>query len=246
MSVSTSKLNYLRKIIKESRYLVCMIGTNMKSENGYPIMRDSDWAYDMEMKYNDSPEEIFNSSFFATRKEKFYNFYRNEMLSCIHEPNENYKALKRLEDEGNVKAIITTDIYSLPLRAGCRNVIEIHGSIYDNYCTHCRKKYGVDYIRNSVKVPTCEECNSVVRPGVFLFGEMVDNKIMTRAMEEVSKADVLMICGGNLISPNVIDTIQYFNGDNVIIINEESHYSDDKAMLVINDKVKNVLPHIWD
>lgn len=246
MSLSTFKLEQLRKVITESKHLVCMADLNMQSDNGYPIMQDSDWAYDMEAKYKNAPEEIFNSSYYATRKEQFYKFYRNEVISNEYEPDESYKAFKKLEDKGYLKAIISTGIYSIAVRAGCKNVIELHGNVYNNYCPHCRKTFGIDYIRKSDKVPMCPKCNVVVRPGVFLYGEMVDNQIMTRAMDEISKADVLMLCGGNLTSPNMESNLQFYKGKKLIIINEEKHYSDERAFLVINDKVKNVLPHIFD
>jgi len=244
MSFSDKKLNQLRDIISKSRYMVCIIGSNMQKENGYPLMQESDWAYEMEMKYGDSPEEIFNTSFYSTRKERFFDFYRNEILSKDYPPNDAFKALAALEKRGSLKTIITTAIYSLPYRAGCKNVIELYGSIYNNYCGHCWKKYTVDYIRNSVKVPTCDECHSGVRPGVFLYGEMIDNQVMTKAMEEISKSDTLMISGGNLSSPNIKIFLSYFKGNKLVIINEEPHHSDEKAQLVIYDRVDNVLPEI--
>lgn len=246
MSISTGKIEQLRNIIKNSKHLVCVIDSNLASENGYPQLQESDWAYDMEMKYDYSPEEILNSSFFATRRERFFNFYRDEILSNNFEPNENYRELKHLEDMGYLKAVITTNFYSLAKRAGCRNVIEMCGNIYDNYCPHCRSRYDLEYIKNSAKVPICRECNTHVRPGIFLYGEMIDNQIMTKAMSEVSKADVLLLCGTNLNARNSKYSVQYFKGDKLVIICEDKHYSDEKAFLVINDKVKNVLPGIID
>jgi len=244
MSISTGRLEQLRNIIKSSEYLVCVTDSKLASENGYPLMQESDWTYDMELKYNNSPEEIFNSSFYATRREQFFDFYRNEILCNDFEPNESYRELKNLEDLGYLKAIITTDFYSLASRAGCRNVIELCGNIYRNFCPHCRHEVDIDFVRNSSKVPICTKCNTHIRPGVFLYGEMFNNQVMTKAMDEVSKADVLLLCGTNLNAPNVKNSVQYFNGDKLIIICEDKHYSDEKAFLVINDKVKNVLPGI--
>lgn len=244
MNISTGKLEQLRNIIKESKHLVCVTNSQLASENGYPLFQESDWTYDMELKYDYSPEEILNSSFYATRKEQFFDFYKNEVLSRCFEPNENYAELKHLEDSGYLKCVITSDFYSLAKRAGCRNVIEMCGSIYDNYCPHCKTQYDIDYVRKSNKVPVCDKCNTQIRPGIFLYGEMIDNQVMTKAMNEVSKADVLLLLGTNLDAHNNKNSVQYFSGDRLIIICEKKHYSDEKAFLVINDKVKNVLPGI--
>ena len=51
-----------------------------------------------------------------------------------------------------------------------------------------------------------------------LFGEMVDNRIMTRAAEEVQRADVLLV-----------------------LVNAVPHFSDRLADISINDRVDNTL-----
>ena len=60
------------------------------------------------------------------------------------------------------------------------------------------KKYPVEYIREAKRVPLCTECNAPIRPGVCLMGEKVDNKVITKAADEVQKADVLLVLGTNL------------------------------------------------
>ena len=242
--MDNKKIELFRNVIESSNYLVCITDRELKNENGYPLIQDSDWAYEIEQKYGASPEEIFNSSYYSNRKEQFFNFYRDEILSRENKPNETYRALAKLQERGILKAVVTKSLYSLAKRAGCHNVIEMHGSIYTNYCSHCRKPYSIDYVRNSKKVPLCEKCKSVIRPGVFLYGEMMDNQIMTKAMEEVLKADVLMVLGGNLKSPTAGNCLRYFYGNKLLVIHKEPHFTDEKADLVINDEVRNVLPKI--
>ena len=244
MMFSDKKLDRLNDIINNSEYTVCIIGSGMQVENGYPSMHESDWAYEMEMKYGDSPEEIFNTSFYSTRKEQFFDFYKMEMISTDREPDEAYKAVAGLQKKGLINTVITTGIYSLAKRAGCEDVIELHGSIYNNYCGHCRKSYDLEYVRSAQRVPLCTECNSVIRPGVFLFGEMIDNSIMTRAMEEIARADTLLICGANVNSGNIENCLSYFKGNNIVVINDDVHYSNSRAQLLIQDKPINVLPEI--
>ena len=57
------------------------------------------------------------------------------------------------------------------------------------------KKYPVEYIREAKRVPLCTECNAPIRPGVS-DGEKVDNAVITKAADEVQKADVLL-CSWN-------------------------------------------------
>ena len=65
--------------------------------------------------------------------------------------------------------------------------------------------------------------------GLCLFGEMIDNGRMTRAAQEVEKADVLIVLGANLTSPLCGQMIQYFTGSNLILVNDTEHYSDQRG-----------------
>ena len=61
--------------------------------------------------------------------------------------------------------------------ADVKIVINLHGSIYHNHCQRCGKTYSVDYIRQAKKVPYCEVCGGVIRPGCVVFlGEMLDSE----------------------------------------------------------------------
>lgn len=232
----------LKQILEESRYTVVLSGFGMLLENGYPALRDGEESYEIEEKYGYSMEEIFHSAFYSTRKEVFYDFYRNEILSALSiPPGIGYLAMARLEELGLVQTVITRRIYGLPDRAGCKHVINLHGSVYDNYCPHCGKVYSVEDIRDSAKVPLCTECNTPIRPKVCLFGEMVDNAVITKAAEEIAKADVLLVLGTNLKTYLCQQLIGYYGGDKLILINSEEHFSDKCADLVIHSRVDETL-----
>ena len=67
----------IAKMLLDSRYVVCLSGREMIVEDGIDSMRNMETAYEIEMKYGYSPEEIFSARFFNTRVENFYEFYRN-------------------------------------------------------------------------------------------------------------------------------------------------------------------------
>lgn len=234
-------------ILRQSKYTVVMSGIGMLFESGYPGLRDGEVSYDIESKYGYSVDELMNSGVFATRKELFYEFYRNEILVNMDKPpGAGFDYLRILQDKGLIDSIITRRIFGLPMRAGCRNVIDLHGNIYHNYCTHCGKEYPVEYIRDSKKIPICTECKSVVRPGVVLFGEMVDNTVITRAAQEVQKADVLLALGTNLNAALCRQLIHYYEGNKLILITKKEHFSDKKADIVVHSRVDEGLKHILE
>lgn len=233
------------RILKESRYTIVLSGRGMMEESGYPVVRDGGEAYEIEEKYGYSAEEIFSSAFFSTRKKQFFDFYRNELLSAVDiPPGKGYYEMARLEEAGLFQTIITRRLFHLPSRAGCKNVIELHGSIFRNYCPHCGKEYSVEYIRNCPGVPVCESCGQAVRPGVILFGEMVDNQVITRAATEMQKADVLVVLGTNLKSFLCSQLTGYYEGDKLIVIDGEEHFSNQEADIFWQSRVDDALGQI--
>ncbi len=242
MSIGTYSM--IREILEKSKYTVAMCGTNMMKESGMPSLRSPEIAYKVEKKYKYSPEEIFASVFYTNRTETFFKYYRDEMLKPPLEPSEGFYAMAELERQGLLQCSITNNVYNLPGRAGCKNILNLHGTVYDNECPRCGKKYPMEYIRDAKKIPLCEKCLIPVRPKVLLFGEQVDNQLMTKAVGEVAKADVLLLLGTTLNSGLCEGYVEYFEGSQMIIINGQEHYTDCKADVVLHEEVKTALPKI--
>ena len=238
------QLEALRQAIEESEYTVALGGSGLLEESGYLVMKNPDKDYDLEIKYGISPEYIYSSAYYNTRIDKFYDFYKNEMVGEELEPNEAYMALAAMEKAGKLQCMVESNVYELPRRAGMKNVISLHGSVYKNICPHCREEYSLDYIRSAKKVPLCRKCNTVIRPQVSLYGEMVDSQIMTKTTEEVAKADLLLLLGTSVESHIYKNYIRYFNGRTLAVIREEPHYSDEKADIAVYGPLREVLPEL--
>lgn len=235
------KIQWLKRIIDRSQYMVSLMGVRISSQCGCTNYRDEEDSYDIEAKYGYSPDEIFSASFYNVRPAQFYEFYKNDMISNLGTVGEGLKGLKKLEDQGKLKCIITRDFFSLAKRAGCQNVYELHGSVFQNKCPHCGRNYPIEYIQNAKGVPKCEKCGVMIRPGVSMVGEMVDNALLTRAATEVQKADTLLVMGCGLKSSLVNTFIKDFSGDKLILLNDVESFADRKADLVIYGKPMDIL-----
>ena len=233
------------QILRNSRHTVVLSGAGLMAESGYPLLRDGEESYEIEEKYGYSFEEIFSSGFYAARKELFFRFYKEVLLKLVERPpGEGFYALKSLQDRGLIGPIITRRIAGLEDRAGCRDVINLKGTVFRNRCPNCGREYPVEYIKQARGVPLCESCMTALRPDVCLFGEMIDNGRMTRAAQEVEKADVLIVLGANLTSPLCGQMIQYFTGSNLILVNDTEHYSDQRADIIIHGRSDSFLSSI--
>lgn len=63
-------------------------------------------------------------------------------------------------------------------------------------------------------------------------------------MEEINRAEVLLLLGTNLNSEVFSHYIKYFQGKYLVIIHQRSHYLDDNADMVFIDQPKNILSRL--
>lgn len=234
----------LKKVIKDSSNIVLLSGLGLLREIGIPNFRDDQEAYDVEVQYGYSPEDIFSSSFYSTRPDIFFKYYKEKILFLFGQPNEAFHSLVRLEQQGKLKAIVTRNIYGLHKIAGSQNVIELHGSVHNNSCIRCGTNYPAIYIKNSPGIPRCEKCQGAIRPGVGFYGDMIDNGKLTKAASAIGEAETLIVAGTHLNSYLAERFLQYYTGSQLVLINNETHFSDEKADIVIHDEVCNVLPQV--
>lgn len=235
----------IARLLHESSYVVCLSGREMIVEDGIDSMRNMSTAYEIESKYDYSPEELFSAQFYSTRIEKFYEFYRNEVLNQAKEPGISFRALAQMEEMGVVKAIISRQLFDFPKRAGCHNVYDLHGNIYEkNRCPRCGRDYPMEYLRDAPKVPLCEKCRVPIHPGVTLLGEMVDIRLATKAAEEVSKADTLLLAGAYMKSEMAQQFLKYYKGSRVILIHPGKAYGDRDADYFVEARADVALPAI--
>ena len=241
-----SEKNILQ-ILRDSRYTVVLSGVGLMAESGYPLLRDGEESYEIENKYGYSYEEILSSGFYAARKELFFRFYKEVILKVVDiPPGKGFCMLKKLQDHGLVDSIITRRIAGLENRVGCRNVLNLKGTVFDSVCPSCGKHYSPEYIRDSQNVPLCEQCLVALRPQVCLYGEMIDNGIMTQAAGEVEKADTLLVLGASLNSPLCSQMLQYYTGTNLILVTESEHYTDQRADFVVYGRCDEFLERLAD
>lgn len=233
---SISRLN---RAVAECGNIVFFGGAGVSTESGIPDFRSVDGLYNQKYKY--PPETIISHSFFMQKPEEFYEFYKDKMLYTDAVPNVAHHKLALLEREGKVKAVVTQNIDGLHQLAGSRNVLELHGSVHRNYCMKCHKFFDLKYIKDSENVPHCDECGGIVKPDVVLYEEGLDDKILSEAVWNISKADMLIIGGTSLAVYPAAGLIDYFHGKYLVVINVAATPRDKYADIVINDKIGSVM-----
>ena len=228
----------LDEIIGKSKRIVFFGGAGVSTESGIPDFRSVDGLY--HMKYEFPPEEILSHHFFMRNTEEFYRFYKEKMICTWAKPNAAHLALAKLEQEGKLASVVTQNIDGLHQMAGSQNVLELHGSTLRNRCMKCGRTFGIEAIVQSEGVPYCE-CGGIIKPDVVLYEEALDEVIMMEAINQICKADTLIIGGTSLSVYPAAGLIRYFEGNELVLINRDVTSADRNATLCIREPIGQVL-----
>lgn len=235
------KIQKFKQLLEESNNIVFFGGAGVSTESGIPDFRSKDGLYNQQYKY--PPEKILSHTFFMNNTEEFYCFYKAKMNSLKYEPNITHIKLAELENKGKLKAVVTQNIDGLHQKAGSKVVYELHGSVLRNYCMKCNKFYDAEYVFNCNDIPTCG-CGGTIKPDVVLYEEGLDDTTITNSVNAIASADMLIVAGTSLTVQPASSLINYFRGNNLILINRDITLYDNIANLVINESLGKVFNEI--
>lgn len=235
--------------IRNSDSVVVMTGAGVSTASGIPDFRSDDgiWTtYD--------PSE-FHISRFRADPEGFWNkrlALIEDMFGDNIEPNAAHNALAGLEAAGYVDTLITQNIDGLHQEAGSEDPIEIHGNGQRVVCTGCTRRSGIDpvldRIRNGESPPTCDDCGSVLKPDVVLFGEQLPEHHLYRAQSAARSADVFLAVGSSLTVEPAASLPRHTvsNGGSLFIVNLDSTDLSAGAEYDFREDVTELLPALLD
>ncbi len=236
-----SQIKELAQILKESDNIVFFGGAGVSTESNIPDFRSAKGLWNEKLNINCTPEQLVSHTFYRKYPEACFEFYKSKLIYPDAKPNKAHITLAKLEELGKLKAVVTQNIDGLHQVAGSKTVYELHGSVLRNYCEDCHSFYDEKYIINSDGIPVCSKCGGRVKPDVVLYEEALDNDIVSRAVNAISLADVLIIGGTSLMVYPAAGLIQYFNGSKLILINKTETSADRNADLVIHGAIGEVL-----
>ena len=181
--------------------LVVLTGAGISAESGIPTFRDADglWeGYDvMEVAtpegWQKNPALVLD----------FYNQRRKRALEV--KPNRGHEILKELEDYFEV-TIVTQNVDDLHERSGSKDVIHLHGSLFESRSTEDETL--VYPIKGwELKIGDLCERGSQLRPNIVWFGEMVP--MIEVAASFASQADIFLVVGTSMLVYPAASLINY-------------------------------------
>jgi NAD-dependent deacetylase len=239
-------VQYIKRKIKDSNKIVAVIGIEMLIESGGYNLDSNEVHYRLEEEYGYSAEDMLTNSFFNSKSEKFYEFYKKEVLGMDIHLCPAYEALMKLESQGKLLAVVSQNYHGLPQGVNFKRFIELNGSVYENKCPRCGKSFDISYMKGKNSVPLCDKCKIPVRPDIRLLGERVDTKIMTDVAEACEEADIMLILGGNIFNEKLEFQVDPENNPLKILFSKDDFINNRKVDFIIRDDINTFLPLVLE
>lgn len=238
------EIEQLQSIIDDSRKIVLFSGAGVSTESGIPDFRSDTGLYKKEEKmFSDPPETILSHTYFYAHTDVFFDYYRSKMVYPGAKPNASHFAAAKLEEAGKLSAVITQNIDGLYQMAGCKNVLELHGTVHKNTCTRCGKRYALSAVLEAEGVPHCD-CGGIIKPDVVLYEEPLDEDVINGAVRAIREADCLIVAGTSLTVYPAAGFVRYFRGEHFVLINRDETAMDGAAELVLRQNVGEIFKNI--
>lgn len=234
------RLSQLADLVRTSRRMVFFGGAGVSTESGIPDFRSAEGIFSKRGRI--PPEALLHHSCLMADPESFYAFYRGHLLYPDAKPNLAHRTLAKWEKEGRLQAVVTQNIDGLHQAAGSANVYELHGSVYRNHCLRCGRAYGLDRILSAEGLPRCG-CGGLIRPDVVLYGEGLDERVVSGAVRAIEGSDLVLIGGTSL---RVYPAAGFVRGcpGKLAIINRDPTDMDGEAEVVITAPIGQTLAEV--
>lgn len=157
---------------KPPSHLFVLSGAGLSAESGLKTFRDADGLWRQR-----DPMQLATPHAFAEEPRTVLEFYNERRrLAAAASPNLAHEALARLARERAGSRLRTTlctqNVDGLLTRAGARDVLDMHGSLFRARCGACGKVH--EQTADMAAREICRECGAagVMRPDIVWFGEV--------------------------------------------------------------------------
>jgi NAD-dependent deacetylase len=168
---------------------------------------------------------------------------RRENPAWTAEPNRGHHALAALQRTGHLATLMTQNIDGLHQRAGSRDVLELHGTIWAVTCMSCGGRWPTpEVLARPEPDPPCVLCGGILKTATISFGQALDPLVLDAAFEAADESDLLVAIGTSL-QVNPVAGLAGVAGTLAIVNAEPTPYDDD-AEVVVRDSISDVLDEV--
>jgi NAD-dependent deacetylase len=232
-------VNELRERIACAASLFVLTGSGISAESGLPTFRGAGGLW-----RTHRVEELASPQGFARDPRLVWSWYNERRAAHgTAQPSAAHRALAELEAGRRDFTLATQNVDSLHLRAGSRNVIELHGQLREARCTGCPARRALD---EPLALDAIEhECGGRWRPDIVWFGEPLPPAAWQRAVEAAGRAEVLLVIGtSGMVHPAASIATRFAPQAYVVEINPEVTALSAAVDESIRARASDVLPRL--
>lgn len=226
--------------------IVVLTGAGISAESGVPTFRGPGGLW-----RSFRPEDLATPQAFARDPKLVWEWYawRREIVAGC-QPNAAHRALVDIEARapgpGNFK-LITQNVDGLHEAAGSRNVVRLHGSLWQLRCTREGTRFEDRRVPLADLPPRCAQCGALLRPDVVWFGEPLDSNVLQAATDASAWARTMIVIGTSaIVYPAAsLPMIAKQNGARLIEINPDETPLSGSADEVLRGPAAIELPRWW-
>jgi NAD-dependent deacetylase len=227
--------------IAGARSASVLTGAGVSAESGIPTFRGAGgiWEkYDFRklatpQGFREDPRLVW----------EWYQLRQREMLKAS--PNPAHRVIADMERHYEEFSVLTQNIDGMHRRAGSRNIVELHGSIWRLRCVRDGLVMQTDTAVDEIP-PLCQ-CGSMLRPDVVWFGEPLSEDVVEAASRAAARSEVMFVVGTSAVvyPAAALPIITKNSGGLVVEINTEPTDVTTYADASLMGPAGEIMPALW-
>jgi NAD-dependent deacetylase len=233
-------LDDLRLRLAAARSVCVLTGSGISAESGLPTFRGVGGLW-----RTHRVEQLASPQGFARDPRLVWTWY-NERRTAHKgvEPSPAHVALAEIERRVADFTLVTQNVDSLHLRAGSRNVLELHGKLREAKCTRCdaRRPFDDDFDLDALEHAGC---GGMWRPDIVWFGESLPPAVLDAAFDAARRAELMLVVGtSGIVQPAASLATKRCTRAHVVEVNPEETALTPHADRSIRARASDVLPQL--
>jgi len=228
--------------LRRTDSLFVLTGSGISQESGLPTFRGVNGLW-----RTHRVEELASPQGFARDPVLVWTWY-NERRTAHRDvqPNAGHVAIAQLEERYADFTLATQNVDSLHLRAGSKNVLELHGHLREARCDRCGARRPLEGALQPDEIG--HTCGGRFRPDIVWFGEPLPENIWARAAAAAARAEVVLVVGtSGVVEPAAsLATRAPRREAFVIEVNPEETAITPRADAVLRGPAATMLPRLYE
>ncbi len=190
-TMDENQLKEMVEILRLKPRIAVLTVAGISAESGIPTFRGQDGLWKQFRAEELATPEAFSRD--PRLVWEWYDWRRGIIAS--REPHAGHYVLSRWEEFFPGYVLITQNVDGLHRKAGSKNILELHGNIWQVRCTEEGTIAENEESHLNEIPPHCPSCGALLRPNVVWFGEALPRETLEKAFASCALCDLMFVIG---------------------------------------------------